>query len=170
MVGVLASYRLADFEQNEMCIVTPDWEKVNNNLYKRKWVGLNDGNARFTAITENNTVIDIRELEINGAVLDMKTAIKRMQHDLIDDWFFDPLHYSEYVQYRICVELFFKKRSLSQLQSTKDGGILSTEKIFCVAKGNGWNIYGPISIYGCCKSIKWTHRQSFILPCLFSPL
>lgn len=134
LVGVLASYRLADFEQNEMCIVTPDWEKVNNNLYKRKWVGLNDGNARFTAITENNTVIDIRELEINGAVLDMKTAIKRMQHDLIDDWFFDPLHYSDMCNTEFVLNYFSRKDHCRNYKAQKMEVFYLPKKSFVLRK------------------------------------
>ena len=74
-------------------MVKPDWGKINEELLAKKWTRLNLGKAQLTTISEDREVIDIRELEVNGAVLDMEKAIKRMQHDLVDDWYFDPLHY-----------------------------------------------------------------------------
>jgi len=109
LIGILASYRLPDFEQNEMCVVTPNWKTVSCKLHERKWVGLNDGDAQFSAITEDRMVIDIRELEINGAVLDMEIAIKRIKHDLTDDWYFDPLHYLDMCNTDFVLSYFSKK-------------------------------------------------------------
>lgn len=93
LIGLLSGYRLPGFEQKELMMVKPDWVKINEELHAKKWARLNSGNAKLTAITEERDVIDVRELEINGAVLDMEKAIIRMQHDLIDDWYFDPVHY-----------------------------------------------------------------------------
>ena len=36
LIGVIESYRLSDFEQNEMRMVKPDWEKVNNKTTRKK--------------------------------------------------------------------------------------------------------------------------------------
>lgn len=93
LIGLLSGYRLPEFEQKELLMVKPDWGKINEELLARKWTRLNAGKAQLTTISEDREVIDIRELEVNGAVLDMEKAIKRMQHDLVDDWYFDPLRY-----------------------------------------------------------------------------
>ena len=93
LIGLLSGYRLPEFEQKELLMVKPDWGKVNEELLAKNWTRLNAGKAQLTTITEDREVIDIRELEVNGAVLDMEKAIKRMQHDLVDDWYFDPLRY-----------------------------------------------------------------------------
>lgn len=171
LIGVIASYRLSDFEQNEMCMVKPDWKKVNNKLHERKWVGLNNGKAQLTAITEDRTVIDIRELEINGAVLDMETAIRRIQHDLTDDWYFDPLHYLDMCNTDFVLNYFSKKDRCCNYKAQKmEVFYLPTKEVICIAKGNGWYVYGSVIIYGCCKPIKCTYRQSFVSLCLFSSL
>lgn len=134
LIGVIASYRLSDFEQNEMCMVKPDWKKVNNKLHERKWVGLNNGKAQLTAITEDRTVIDIRELEINGAVLDMETAIRRIQHDLTDDWYFDPLHYLDMCNTDFVLNYFSKKDRCCNYKAQKMEVFYLPKKSFVLRK------------------------------------
>lgn len=134
LIGILASYRLPNFEQNEMLIVTPNWKMVNYKLHERKWVGLNDGEAQFTAITEDKIVIDIRELEINGAVLDMETAIKRIQHDLTDDWYFDPLHYLDMCNTDFVLSYFAKKGRCNNYQAQRMEVFYLPKKSFVLRK------------------------------------
>ena len=93
LLGVLKGYRMPGYEQDEMQVALVDWDQVNDFLYAKGWSRLNRGNAKNTRITEEKEVIDIRDLCINGAHLNMEEAIKRLKHDLTDDWYFDPLHY-----------------------------------------------------------------------------
>jgi len=106
LIGLLSGYRLPHFEQNELTIVKPDWNKVNILLRAHKWVRLNEGRGQLTCITKDKEVIDLRELTVNGAMLNMETAVKRMKHDLIDDWFFDPLRYADMCNNEFVLDFF----------------------------------------------------------------
>lgn len=93
LVGVLKCYRLPGFEQEELQVAPVDWDRVNELLHKKGWTRLNRGNARNTRISEEREVIDIREICIDKAFLNMEEAVRKLRHDLTDDWYFDPLHY-----------------------------------------------------------------------------
>lgn len=93
LVGVLKCYRLPGFEQEELQVAPVDWDRVNELLHKKGWIRLNRGNARNTRITEEREVIDIREICIDKAFLNMEEAVRKLRHDMTDDWYFDPLHY-----------------------------------------------------------------------------
>lgn len=109
LIGLLIEYRLPGFEQNELRIVSPDWGKVNELLHSRKWSRLNTGNARMTSITEEREVIDIRDVDVDGASLNLETALKHFAHDLEDDWYFDPLHYVDMCNVEFVLDYFSKK-------------------------------------------------------------
>lgn len=93
LVGIVKCYSLPGFEQEELQVAPVDWDKVNDLLHKKGWTRLNRGNARNTRITEEKEVIDIREICIDKAYLNMEEAVRKLRHDLTDDWYFDPLHY-----------------------------------------------------------------------------
>ena len=78
LIGLLSGYRLPEFEQKELLMVKPDWGKINEELFAKKWTRLNAGKAQLTTISEDREVIDIRELDVNGAVLDMEKAIEML--------------------------------------------------------------------------------------------
>ncbi len=109
LVGVLAGYRLEGFEQNEVRLSVIDWGKVNEVLQSKGWSKLNRGNAACTSITQERDVIDARELVINGASLNMERALARLQHDLTDDWYFDPLHYVDLCKTAFVLDYFSTK-------------------------------------------------------------
>lgn len=134
LIGILRGYRLPDFEQNEICVVTPDWSKVNSVLKENKWVGLNEGSARLTAITEDRDIIDVRELDVNGAVLNMETAIKRMRHDLVDDWYFDPLHFVDMCNTDFVLDYFSKNGRRENYNSSKMEVFYLPKKTFVLRK------------------------------------
>ena len=134
LIGLIASYRLPDFEQNELLMVKPDWNQVNEVLKNQNWTILNNGNAPFTAITEDHEVIDLRELNVNGAVLNMEVAIKKMRHDLVDDWFFDPLHYVDMCNSDFVLNFFCKKDSRIKYKPTKMETFYLPKKTFVLRK------------------------------------
>lgn len=109
LVGVLAGYRLDGFEQSEVRLSVVDWGKVNEVLQSKGWSKLNRGNAECVRITQEKDVIDARELSINGAILNMEQALARLQYDLKDDWFFDPLHYVDLCQTQFVLDYFSTK-------------------------------------------------------------
>lgn len=106
LVGVLAGYRLEGFEQSAVRLSVIDWGKVNDILHAKGWSKLNHGNAACTIITQERDVIDARELDVNGACLDMEQSLRRLQHDLTDDWYFDPLHYSDLCNTEFVLDYF----------------------------------------------------------------
>jgi len=134
LIGILEGYRLPFFEQNEIRMVKPDWEKVNEVLHEKRWTRLNEGKARLTAITEDRDVIDLRELDVNGAILDMETAVKRMQHDLVDDWYFDPLRYVDMCNTDFVLDYFSKSGRRHNYHSQKMEVFYLPKKSFVLRK------------------------------------
>lgn len=134
LIGLLSGYRLPDFEQKELLMVKPDWVKINEELHAKKWARLNSGKAKLTAITEERDVIDIRELEINGAVLDMEKAIIRMQHDLVDDWYFDPVHYIDMCNTDFVLDFFSRSGNRRGYKSSKMEVFYLPKKSFVLRK------------------------------------
>ena len=134
LIGLLKAYRLPHFEQNEICIVIPDWKKINEILYANKWVGLNEGKARLTIITEDKEVLDLREISVNGAVLNMEAAIPLMQHDLKDDWYFDPLHYIDMCNADFVLNHFSKRKHRHEYKSQKMEVYYLPKKTFVLRK------------------------------------
>ncbi len=134
LIGLLSSYRLPGFEQKELLMVKPDWAIINKKLHANKWTRLNSGKAQLTAITEDRDVIDIRELDINGALLDMENAIKRMRHDLIDDWFFDPVHYIDMCNTDFVLDYFSRGGNRCNYKSSKMEVFYLPKKSFVLRK------------------------------------
>lgn len=110
LLGVLKGYRMPGFEQDEMLVALVDWDKVNDQLHKKGWTRLNRGEAKNTRITEDREVIDIRELCIKGANLNMETAIRKLRHDLSDDWYFDPLHFVDMCNTKFVLDYFSSRK------------------------------------------------------------
>ena len=134
LIGLLEGYRLPYFEQNEIRMVQPDWELVNQKLVEKGWTKFDEGKTRHTTITEDREVIDLRELDVNGAVLDMEIAIKRMQHDLTDDWYFDPLHYVDMCNTNYVLEYFSKRGHRQGYKSQKMEVFYLPKKSFVLRK------------------------------------
>ncbi len=110
LLGVLKGYRMPGFEQDEMLVALVDWDKVNDQLHKKGWTRLNRGEAKNTRITEEREVIDIRELCIKEANLNMEDAIRKLRHDLSDDWYFDPLHFIDMCNTKFVLDYFSSRK------------------------------------------------------------
>ena len=93
LVSILAGTSLPDFELDEIQLSEINWDFVNKKLEKLGWIQLFRGNSQKTLITDEHDIIDLRELKINGAMLNMEKALKYLKHDMTDDWYFDPLSY-----------------------------------------------------------------------------
>ena len=106
LVSVIAGYSLPGFELKQLNLSKIDWDKVNDKLKNRGWVLLDRGDSKKTIITSEQEIIDLRELRINDAVLNMEKAIKFLKHDLNDDWYFDPLHYIDICNAEFVLEYF----------------------------------------------------------------
>lgn len=106
LVGIVSMYRFPDMELNQLQISKVSWEEVNYELESKGWVKLETGESKYTKITENKEIINIGDIEINGLSLDLSTGIDNLQHDLKDDWFFDPLHYVDMCNKDFVLEYF----------------------------------------------------------------
>lgn len=134
LIGLLSKYRLPGFEQKELLMAKPDWSKVNDELKANGWVQLNEGKAKLTTITEEKDIIDIRELDVNGAVLDMETAINNIRRDLTDDWYFDPLHYVDMCNTDFVLNYFSKRGHRQNYRSEKMEVFYLPKKSFVLRK------------------------------------
>ena len=93
MVSVISKYPFVDFEMNQLMLAKVDWDEINEMLYERQWQKLGRGASTKTRIAQDKTIIDLREMSVNGTRLNLDTALKNLRRDMIDDWFFDPLQY-----------------------------------------------------------------------------
>ena len=93
MVSVISKYPFVDFEMNQLMLAQVDWDEINEMLYERQWQKLGRGASTKTRIAQDKTIIDLREMSVNGTRLNLDTALKNLRRDMIDDWFFDPLQY-----------------------------------------------------------------------------
>lgn len=134
LIGLLIEYRLPHFEQNELCIVSPDWGKVNELLHSRKWSRLNTGNAHLTSITEEKDVIDVRDLDVNGAYLNLEIALKQLAYDLEDDWYFDPLHYVDMCNVEFVLDYFSRRGNRQNYRPCKMEVFYLPKKSFVLRK------------------------------------
>ena len=134
LVGVLAGYRMEGFEQSEVSLSVIDWDKVNEVLKSKGWPRLNKGNAAFTMVTQERDVIDVRELNINGATLNMDQALSRMQYDMTDDWYFDPLHYVDLCKTEFVLDYFSTKELREQYKPERMEVFYLPKKSFVLRK------------------------------------
>lgn len=133
LVGVLKCYRLPGFEQEELQVAPVDWDVVNEMLHKKGWTRLNRGNARNTRITERE-VIDIREICIDKAFLNMEEAVRKLRHDLTDDWYFDPLHYIDMCNTDFVLDYFSSSQHRQSYQPEKMEVFYLPKKSFVLRK------------------------------------
>lgn len=134
LVGVLKCYRLPGFEQEELQVAPVDWDRVNELLHKKGWTRLNRGNARNTRITEEREVIDIREICIDKAYLNMEEAVRKLRHDLTDDWYFDPLHYIDMCNTDFVLDYFSSSQHRQSYQPERMEVFYLPKKSFVLRK------------------------------------
>lgn len=134
LVGVLKCYRLPGFEQEELQVASVDWDRVNELLHKKGWTRLNRGNARNTRITEEREVIDIREICIDKAYLNMEEAVRKLRHDLTDDWYFDPLHYIDMCNTDFVLDYFSSSQHRQSYQPERMEVFYLPKKSFVLRK------------------------------------
>ena len=134
LVGILVDYRLPGCEQDEFRVALVNWDRVNELLHKKGWTRLNQGNARNTCVTIEKEVIDLRELCINGANLNMECAIKKLRHDMTDDWYFDPLHYVDLCNNKFVMDYFSFKEHRNNYKPEKMEVFYLPKKSFVLRK------------------------------------
>ena len=119
LVSVIAGYSLPGFELKQLNLSKIDWDKVNDRLKNQGWALLDRGDSKTTKITNEQEVIDLRELDIRGATLNMEKAIKCLKHDLADDWYFDPLSYIDICNAEFVLDYFSLRERREQYEPQK---------------------------------------------------
>ena len=119
LVSVIAGYSLPGFELKQFYLSKIDWDKVNDRLKNQGWALLDRGDSKTTKITNEQEVIDLRELDIRGATLNMEKAIKCLKHDLADDWYFDPLSYIDICNAEFVLDYFSLRERREQYEPQK---------------------------------------------------
>lgn len=75
-------------------------DKHDSNLEKIK----SKNNTSKIGLGENGSIIDFEKIIINGVELNIWRAIKRLENDLRDDWFQDPLNFKHLVSKEFFLE------------------------------------------------------------------
>ena len=83
MVSVISKYPFVDFEMNQLMLAQVDWDEINEMLYERQWQKLGRGASTKTRIAQDKTIIDLREMSVNGTRLNLDTALKNLRRDRI---------------------------------------------------------------------------------------
>lgn len=92
LISVISSYPFEDFELSCFMLADVNWDEINDLLHANKWHLLSRGASKYTCLAKDKTIIDLQEIRINKAKLNLDSALKHLRRDMIDDWFFDPLH------------------------------------------------------------------------------
>lgn len=92
LFSVISNYSFYNFENDQLAVANIDWNKVNVELDKKGWEKLKLVPGKYNIISDDNTIINIEDVEIDGVHLDLEKARLKLNFDLRDDWFFDPLH------------------------------------------------------------------------------
>lgn len=114
LISVISKYPFDNFEMNYFKFSEVDWDEINEILGLRHWHKLARKASRYTRITHDKIIIDLQEICINGAQLNLDTALKRLRHDMIDDWFFDPLRYIDICNRDFVLDYFSNQQSREQ--------------------------------------------------------
>lgn len=97
MVGVISNYPNEEFQNNTIDCSLITIEEINDVLIHNKLTALEAEGSNKKKIVDN-AVVYIHQAQINGAFLDLEGARRRLEKDLEDDWFYDPLRYIDLLQ------------------------------------------------------------------------
>ncbi len=118
LISVISSYPFEDFELSYFMLAKINWDDINNLLHTNKWHKLSRGASKCTRLANDKNIIDLQEISINKTKLNLDIALKHLRHDMIDDWFFDPLQNVDLCNRDYILEYFsdFKEREQYKFQ------------------------------------------------------
>lgn len=94
LYGVVTNYPNRDFHNSTIDCSRITFSDINHRLKSKGRVELDLATSQYRhkrIIGEE--VVDIHQANINGVCLDLELARKRLETDIRDDWFYDPLRY-----------------------------------------------------------------------------
>lgn len=92
LYGIICRYPNENFELNTIDCAQLSFKDINIKLKSINRVQLDTETSNYKRKV-NNSIIDIHQATINNVCLDLELARIRLQTDIIDDWFHDPLKY-----------------------------------------------------------------------------
>lgn len=119
LIGIVSFYRLPKFGIDEIKVSEVNWNEVNAELKNIGWLQLEVEESKYTIISDNQDVINVGEVEINGLPLNLGKGIEDLRHDLRDDWFFDPLHYADMCNNSFVLNYFSNKERRSNYKAAE---------------------------------------------------
>jgi len=97
LVGIISKYPNEAFQNQTIDCTLITIDEINEQLLFKGKVGLDiEGSSKKKIV--GNEVVYIHQASINDAVLDLELARKRLEKDIEDDWFYDPLKYIDLLQ------------------------------------------------------------------------
>ncbi|MCD2421785.1 RNA-directed DNA polymerase [Niabella pedocola] len=92
LYGIICRYPNDNLENDTIDCTRISFEEINIRLISLKLLPLDTQSSKYKKEIQN-VVVDIHQAIINGVCLDLELARKRLQTDIADDWFHDPLKY-----------------------------------------------------------------------------
>jgi len=107
LYGIICKYPNAEFQNETVDCALINFQEINVRLQELGRVPLDtksSGNKREI----KKQVVDINQALINGVALNLDLARKRLQTDIQDDWYHDPLKYIDLLSTNFLFEQFEK--------------------------------------------------------------
>lgn len=92
LYGIINKYPNKDFHNSTIDCAVISFSEINTKLKSRNKIELDLKSSHHKRIIGED-VVDIHQVIINGVCLDLELARKRLETDIKDDWFYDPLGY-----------------------------------------------------------------------------
>lgn len=92
LYGVIYKYPNKDFELETVDCTQITFAEINSKLKSISRIELDTQTSGHKRIIES-VAVDIHQAMINGVCLDLELARKRLEADIKDDWYHDPLKY-----------------------------------------------------------------------------
>ena len=93
LYGIISKYTNENFQNATIECSNISFGSVNAKLITLNLLPLDDKYDQFFKKEMNGKIVEIYQAQINGAYLDLNLSLKRVEADMSDDWFYDPLQY-----------------------------------------------------------------------------
>lgn len=105
LYGIVSRYPNEEFQNGTIDFSFINVSIINAKLSSLGWSKLDSKSSKHKREV-NGRVIDIHQAYINGVCLDLEKARKRLEYDMRDDWFHDPLMYIDLLKQDYLFEQF----------------------------------------------------------------
>lgn len=92
LYGIVWKYPTENFQNETIDCCPISFDKINKKLESNNKAKL-ETKSSYSRRIVGSEVVDIKQAMVNGVCLDLELARKRLESDIKDDWFHDPLNY-----------------------------------------------------------------------------